>query len=193
MFIILILLICIIIFLIMIQSVPIPDSIEIYNGFSHIPINFSINYKSSATYSGGDLIDNTIKSKWTSSNTSVATINQTGVATGIAPGFTNIRAEYRGVTTFVTLTVTDAVPISIAISPSNPAISRDNTLQLTSFLTFSDAYTLDVTDISEWSSNHENIATVNETGVITGVAGGSCIISARVGIILGNVTLFVSS
>src|SRR5439155_770440 len=64
--------------------------------------------------SDGSTVDLTSSATWSSSNTSVATITAGGLATGVAPGTSQISASSAGITGSTTLTVAAAVVVSIA-------------------------------------------------------------------------------
>jgi uncharacterized repeat protein (TIGR01451 family) len=81
--------------------------------------------------SGNNEISGVIFS-WQSSNTAVATIDQNGLATGLSPGSTEIRATGRGVVSPpALLTVNPAAPVltSITISPASATIAANFKMQ----------------------------------------------------------------
>ena len=63
-------------------------------------------FTATATFSDGTIGDITTTSTWTSSNTSVAIINATGLATPVGAGGTTIGASSGGVAATTSLTVT---------------------------------------------------------------------------------------
>src|SRR6202035_3633995 len=58
----------------------------------------SLQYAATGLLSNGTTKDLTSTATWTSSSTSVATVNNAGLATGIGLGTTNIGASFQGVT-----------------------------------------------------------------------------------------------
>ena len=115
---------------------------------------------------------------WTSSNTAVATINANGVITGVAPGTSIIRARCvsdNTVTATATITVTTVPPSTVSVSLLPTSIQVGETSQATA--TVLPENTTDKSVI--WSSNNTAVATVNASGVVTGVAPGTAIIRAR--------------
>ena len=114
---------------------------------------------------------------WTSSNTSVATIASSGVATGVGPGTTMITATASGVNSqAVTLTVT-AVIASITISPMTATIKVGGTQQMTATGVDIGGNTIPVT--VSWRNSSASVATISSTGLITGVAPGTVMITAN--------------
>lgn len=78
-------------------------------------------FTATGTYSSGDVQDVTGQVAWTSSNTSVATIDAAGRATAIAEGTAQVSATLAGVTGSTTLTVQMA-PLAIVTSTLPDAV-----------------------------------------------------------------------
>ncbi|MBB6172174.1 uncharacterized protein YjdB [Nocardiopsis mwathae] len=78
-----------------------------------------------ATTNHGDV---TADADWSSSDTSVATVDKTGTATAVAPGEATITATYRGLEATAEVTVTEPDPETLHISPESadlePAIPK---------------------------------------------------------------------
>jgi uncharacterized protein YjdB len=113
---------------------------------------------------------------WTTSNATVATVDQTGKVTPVGVGTTTITATVNGNGVSATCEVTvSSIPVtSITISPTtfNIAIGETNTL-VASILPVN-ASGIGVT----WTSNNPAIATVNPNGLVTGIAAGTVEIKA---------------
>ena len=86
-----------------------------------------------------------------------------------------------------------AAPTSIAVTPANPSIAVNATLQFTATATFAGGGTQDITNSVTWASSMPTVATINSTGLATGVtAGQSTTISAMLGNVVGSTTLSVT-
>ncbi|MBQ3543804.1 MAG: Ig-like domain-containing protein [Lachnospiraceae bacterium] len=134
------------------------------------------NIKVTATITPSDATYKTIK--WTSSNTSVATVAG-GNITGIAPGTATITATTKnGKTATVKVTVSTnpniIKPMGVSLSPSTLTITVGNTGKLTA--TVSPENTTDKS--LTWTSSDTSVATVNKSGVVTAVAEGTATITA---------------
>src|SRR5206468_6807618 len=105
-----------------------------------------------ATYSDGSTQNLSSSATWASSNTAAASISVGGLATGVAQGTSQISATSALVTGSTTLTVGPAAPVSIAVTPANPAIAKGTTQQFTATGTYSDARTQDLTGSVTWTS-----------------------------------------
>lgn len=115
---------------------------------------------------------------WSSDNTSIAIVNEAGLVTGIAAGTTSITASAKdgsNKTAHAVITVTPGkIPVtSLAINTDQPTIFTGVTQQLSSVIDPADA--TDKTIM--WSSSNTNIAVVNASGLVTGVAAGTTTIS----------------
>lgn len=112
---------------------------------------------------------------WSSDNLSVATVNN-GVVTAVGPGTATITAtaaDGNGATATCAVTVKQPVT-SITLSQTTATINVNNTVSLTATVAPANATNKAVT----WSSNSTGIATVSESGVVTGKAPGTATITA---------------
>ena len=80
---------------------------------------------------------------------------------------------------------------SITITPSSPTISAGSTQQFSATGTYSDGSTKAVA--ANWLSAPSSVATINTSGLATGVAAGTGSISASSGSIVGTTTLTVTN
>jgi len=133
--------------------------------------------------------------------TGIATIDSSGLATGVSPGTVTIRAyKTVGASTheaFASLTVIPAGPpptlVSIDVTPVNPSINIGATQQFTATGNYSSGPTQDITNSVAWSSSDTLIATiVVNSGLATGVSDGSVTITATLDTISGNTGLTVN-
>src|SRR5207245_6311136 len=91
-----------------------------------------------ANYMDGSSQDITQSAAWASSVPAVATINSFGLAASLSIGSTNISAGSGSVSGSTTLTVTAAVPVSLAIAPLNPTAYVGSPQAFTATLTYTD-------------------------------------------------------
>jgi hypothetical protein len=83
--------------------------------------------------------------------------------------------------------------VSVAVTPINSSIALGSPQQLTATATYSDGTSGNVTSQVAWSSSNTSFATVNNSGLATGVAAGSTTITATLCSISGSTTLTVTS
>jgi trimeric autotransporter adhesin len=113
---------------------------------------------------------------WDSSDHSVATVDNSGLATSTGPGTATITATSEGKSGTATLQV-DAAPVtSVVVTPPASTITAGTTVQLTASIQETNAggHRHTVT----WDSNNTNAATVDGNGLVTGVAFGDATITA---------------
>ncbi len=101
---------------------------------------------------------------WTSSATGIATVNASGVVTGVSAGSAEIRYTVTsgGCSTMATKVITvNALPTVAAIKGANAVCIGSTTTYAST------------TAGGAWTSSATGIATVNASGVVTGVSAGS--------------------
>jgi uncharacterized protein YjdB len=130
---------------------------------------------------------------WSSSDTNIAVVDSTGMATGTGAGTATISAKSGSVTGAATLNVTGATLTAIAVTPANPSTAIGTTLQFTATGTFSDSSHQDITISVLWSSATPAVATINNQGIATGVGAGTSKITAALGSVTGSTTLSVAN
>jgi uncharacterized protein YjdB len=124
---------------------------------------------------GGLLTGRTIV--WASSNTAVATVSATGLVTAKAAGSATITATSEGKSATAAITVTVAPVASVTVSPATASLQTGQTVQLTA--TPKDASGNPLSGrVVTWASSAPAVATVNGSGLVTGVAAGTATITA---------------
>jgi uncharacterized protein YjdB len=132
----------------------------------------------SATVSPSTTSNKTVK--WTSSDTNIATVTQSGDVTGVKAGTATITAttaDGSSKTGTVSITVTGSsgtVAVTSVTVSGGTSVTAGSTLQLSAAVLPDNATNKNVT----WSSSNTSLATVSSSGVVTGVAAGSPIITA---------------
>ncbi len=86
-------------------TAPIVIGLAVAPSSASIVTGGSTGFTATAAYSDGTHADVTTKATWTSSNPNVATVASSGVATGIAPGMTQITTSYTGLNAAAALAV----------------------------------------------------------------------------------------
>jgi uncharacterized protein YjdB len=131
---------------------------------------------------------------WSSSHTSVATVDETGLMVAITPGVTVVTATSDGISGQNTLTVTAqrqaVAKVILAITPAAVAVGQ--TAHATPAV--QDASGNPLTDRTvSYQSGNTAIATVSNTGDVSAVAPGSTSISATSEGITGSAPISVSA
>ena len=116
--------------------------------------------------------------EWSSSDESVATVDETGTVTAVAAGEANVTASVKdadiAASTHIKVVVT---PTGVVAPESIDLVTNgENTKDLDAKLVPADA-----TDVKlAYESSDESVATVDETGKVTAVANGECTITTYV-------------
>ena len=157
-------------------------------------------FMATGVYTDNSTQDLTASVAWTSSDPTVATISNAsashGLATGVSPGTVTITAASGSVSGSMSLTVTPAALVSIALLPANPSIANGTQQQFAATGTYTDASTHDVTTAATWSSSDTTVATISNAtgsnGLATSVNQGSVTVTATLGAIAGATGLTVT-
>ena len=154
-------------------------SIEVTPAEASIEVGETHQFTATATYFDDSTADVTAEADWASSNTAVATVDA-GLATGVGAGTIEITATFEGISDRAMLNVS-VVLESIAVIPESASLDVGDTQQFTAIATYSDGSTRDVTAEADWASSNTAVATIDDAGLATGVAGGSTEITATFG------------
>lgn len=115
---------------------------------------------------------------WTSSNSKVATVDNSGKVTAVAVGTATITATTADGNKTATCTVTVAnstvAVTGITINPTTQNLTVGNSAQLTATIFPANATNKNVT----WTSSDSNVATIDSNGKVTAVAAGTTTITA---------------
>jgi len=146
-----------------------------------VPLGSSQQFAATANYTDGSSQDITQSATWASSVPAVATINSFGLAASLSIGSTNISAGSGSVSGSTTLTVTAAVPVSLAIAPLNPTAYVGSPQPFTATLTYSDGTSQNATNSVTWISSNLSVATISTSGQASPLASGTTTIQATWG------------
>ncbi|ARN74378.1 Ig-like domain-containing protein [Oceanicoccus sagamiensis] len=150
-------------------------SIEISPVDQSVPKGLEVQYNATGIFTDGSSSSINSDVVWQSSDTGVATIDENGLANTLPDSIrdistTIISASFDGITASTSLTVTDAIVLSLQITPSNLTEPAGTSGQLTATAFYSDNTSKDVTTSSTWSSSNTTIVDVVTTGEKAGLA-----------------------
>ncbi len=143
--------------------------------------------------------DITTSVTWSSSNTGVAVINSSGLATAVGAGTTDIQAISNGVVASATLTV--SLPASgsgsgspsLSVSPTSVTETFDGeTTQFIAMGSLNGATPQNVSSQVTWVSSNTQVATINTNGLATALGSGTTTVTAYYAGISATATVTVS-
>ena len=174
-----------------ITNIAVPDAVTVEKGEAVVlPVAFgtddapAVTPETAATGESAETDEKLAKAaskltvEWTSSDESVATVDETGTVTAVAAGEANVTASVKdadiAASTHIKVVVT---PTGVVAPESIDLVTNgENTKDLDAKLIPADA-----TDIKlAYESSDESVATVDETGKVTAVANGECTITTYV-------------
>lgn len=174
-----------------ITNIAVPDAVTVEKGETVVlPVNFgtdeapAVTPETAATGESAETDEKVAKAaekltiEWTSSDESVATVDETGTVTAVAAGEADVTASVKdadiAASTHIKVVVT---PTGVVAPESIDLVTNgENTKSLDAKLVPADA-----TDVKlAYESSDESIATVDETGKVTAVANGECTITTYV-------------
>ena len=160
--------------------------------------NTQIMFSAMGTFNDGSVrnLANTKAVVWTSSITSVATIDSNGLVQGMGAGRTTIKATAAGISGSGPFDVANATLQSIAIAPTNSSIAVGTLQRFNALGTFSNCslcpfdQALTTQPTTTWSAS-SSVAFINGSGVATGNSAGTTNIRASSSLAPGNVSAAV--
>jgi Big-like domain-containing protein len=157
-----------------------------------VPVNQNITFSATGTFTDG-IRDVTASVNWTASPGGVVTFGpapNANVASVIATGTTTITATdpstmIQGTTMLTGVTLTS---ISVADVYGNPTatINVGSTDQLIATATYSDHSMANITNSVTWACTPSSFATIDSSGLATGVAAGTCTITVSLSGVTSN-------
>lgn len=170
------------------------DSIQISPATQSLTTGQTVQFSVTGTYGNSKHITTqeiTSGLTWASSNTSVVTVDSSGLATAVGAGSANVTATaqaFNGPTSSsaaITVTASGGGSVSgsiasITITPGTQSIAgAGNSVQFIAIGTTSSGSTVNLTNQVTWVSSATSVATIGaSTGLATSVAAGSTNISA---------------
>ncbi|WP_056928778.1 leucine-rich repeat protein [Candidatus Symbiothrix dinenymphae] len=107
---------------------------------------------------------------WSNRNTAVATVSNSGLVTAVAVGTDTITVTTADGVFTATCVVTVNIPVTdVTLNKATASLSIGDTEPLTATIAPTDATNKNVT----WNSSDMNVATVDNTGLVTAVAAGT--------------------
>lgn len=147
-------------------------SVEITPKGIKVPSGLTTQFELYANYSDTTQRNVTSFANWQSSELTVASINNSGLATTYLNGITKIKATFNGMSDNANLTVTDATITHIQVTPTNVTVPLGTQGQFEAQAFYSDGHSEKVTTQAVWLSDDTSIINIESSGIKAGFAWG---------------------
>lgn len=178
--------------LISVTSTTVPERLEISSTTSSITTGTSTTFTLMYFNNMGNPAPLPSGVVWSSVNTNIATVNQQGLVTGIAIGQTAIKATLNTLVASANITVTTNQE-RLEISPGNLNLMTGNTGSFTLTYYNNQGTQAPIPSGVVWSSMNTNIATVNQQGMVTGIASGQTNVTATLNTLTATASVTVAA
>ena len=172
------------------------QSIAVTPANATVPLGTLTQLTATGTYSDSSTQDLTTTAAWTSSDTTIATISSSGLATALSISSTpiTVTATSGGVSGNTGLTVAAATVTSIVI-PGGPTVTIANgtSFGFSALGLYNDGSKRNITTQVTWASLDTSVATIVPAGRAQSLTVGNTTISATLGSVSQSVTLDVSA
>ncbi|OBP14531.1 hypothetical protein A5320_12250 [Rheinheimera sp. SA_1] len=174
-----------------------PTTPQLINGFTQ-------QLKATANYSNQTTVDVTTTVSWSSSDTTVVTMNPSGVsnsglATPVMVGTALITATLNAMTSAsAQVSVVDATLTNISVTPLLPGLAAGNSQQFSASGIFSNGSMMDLSRFVTWQSANTVVATFNpnfqnNSGLLTSFVIGNTEVTASLNGVQSSTNLTVTS
>ena len=128
---------------------------------------------------------------WASSDTLVAVVDDAGLVTGVGAGEAEVTASAAGVSGRAALTVVAPAPTTVAVIPDTvPLTALGQTARLAAEVRDQIGRVMEGVPVS-WSSADTLVATVDSTGLVIAIGGGTTTVTATVGAVFGTAVVVI--
>ncbi|MCL9781993.1 Ig-like domain-containing protein [Vibrio sp. S4M6] len=158
------------------------SEIQITPNYNQLPAGSAKQLKAIGVFNDGSTKDLTSTVSWVSDNINIATVNSSGLVTGVLAGKAHVKAfdKHSGLSGSVAanIYVTAAKLKSIEIFPPSVVMSAGETYPVTAVASYSNLFTEDVTARVSWKSSNTRVASVDDSGLLHAGMSGNTRISA---------------
>ena len=143
-----------------------------------------------ATDANGNVVGDALFA-WESSNTLVATVDQTGLATGVGAGRSRITATSSGVSGSMVVEVRRAVPASVVVTPDSVNLTAlGDTVRLMAEVRDQSGRLMPEEAVT-WATEDGTVAAVNADGLVTASGNGTTTVTATAGEVSGRAVVTI--
>ncbi len=143
-----------------------------------LPLGSEAQLQATGLLDDRESVDLTASVGWRVADGSVArvseSLDQEGLAVGLAVGTTTVFAEYAGIRSpEITLTVTDAEIMRLSVEPDEVVVAEGDVVQMMALATFSNGDAGDVSGQVRWITGDGGVAQLDGDGTLSAVGAGA--------------------
>jgi hypothetical protein len=168
------------------------SSIKLAPQSTVIPKGLTRQYTAIGTYRDGSVRDLTTTATWSSTDSSILAIDNTGKATALVPGNSIVRVSSGSTQEALKVNVTLPAVVALAVSPANRSVGLGTAVQYSVIGTSSDGTTQTLTDKVQWSSTNPSAVSVTPSGAARALQEGESVIRASYENVSTDTTLTVA-
>jgi len=163
----------------------------------NLPLGTQLNLSATGLYSDGSSQNLSNQVSWNSADSSILTIDASGLVKPQSTGSSIVSASLAGVTANTLVTISSAVLSSIEITTTSTTISLGKQQVLLALGHYSDGSLQDITEQVIWQSTPSGLLAISNAdgsrGLATALAIGNLTVTATLGNISGNLGFDVSA
>ena len=143
---------------------------------AEVTVGATVQLTATTTDSGGNVLTDRPVT-WASADPSVATVDQTGLVSGVSGGPVTITAMSEGQSGTAAVSVPGALVASVSVIPATATVQVGDTLRLTTLVEDASGNILTGRRVV-WATSSPPVATVSASGFVTAVTAGTATITA---------------
>ena len=158
-----------------VEAVPV-GSVSVTPAAPSLQVGQSVQLTATPRDAGGNALSGRVVT-WATNNAAVATVNGSGLVTSAAAGSATITATSEGQNGTAAISVSIVPVASVSVTPAAPSVQVGQSVQLTATPRDASGNPLSGRVVT-WVSGAPAVASVNGSGLVTGVAAGTAAITA---------------
>jgi len=155
-------------------------NVEISPKTVSVPSGSTTQFELVANYTDKSKITVTTTADWTATTPTIASVDNTGLATANSKGVTQITGTFGGMSDTAEITVTDAVISRLQVTPATVSVPMGTQGQFEAQAFYSDGHSETVTALAVWQSDDSSIANIETSGVNAGFAWAQSVGSTQI-------------
>ena len=157
-----------------------------------VSLGDTVRLTAQARDANGHTVERVQSFAWSSGDASVATVDESGLATSVDNGTAAIGAEAEGVSGSATLTVAQVVSEVVLAPAADTLVSLGDTVRLAAEARDANGHKVERVRSFAWTSGDSSVAAVDGSGLVTAVDNGTAAIGAEAEGVSGSATLTVA-